>query len=77
MFAGYVPVKLEILHAELLINFPGVGAFDHLFGPGRGAFEKQFSKNSIARSGRRYVEASISLVHNGHDFLGLKISLRN
>ena len=30
-------------------NLPGVGAFDHLFGPGRGEFEKKFSKNSTAR----------------------------
>ena len=29
--------------------FPGVGAFNHLFGPGRGEFEKKFSKNSNAR----------------------------
>ena len=43
-----------------LVIFPGVGAFDHLkwtydgafeplFGPGRGEFEQQFSKNSNAR----------------------------
>ena len=41
---------------------PGVGAFDHLFGPGRGEFEKNFSKNSNARGvaqGGGDVEASI------------------
>ena len=26
-----------------------MGAFDHLFGPGRGEFEKKISKNSNAR----------------------------
>ena len=58
-----VPVKLEILCAELLSNlliFPRVeafdrlkwtydGAFEQLFGPGRGEFEQNFSKNSNAR----------------------------
>ena len=29
--------------------FPGVGAFEHLFGSGSGEFEHQFSKNSNAR----------------------------
>ena len=56
-----MPVKLEILCAELLSNFPGVGAFDHLLGPGE--FEKSFSKNSNARGvvpgGGGDVEASI------------------
>ena len=32
-----------------LVIFPGVGAFDHPFGPGRGEFEKSFSKNSNAQ----------------------------
>ena len=34
-------VKLEIRCAELSSNFPGGGAFDHLFGPERGEFEKK------------------------------------
>ena len=37
------------------------GAFEQLFGLGRGEFEQKFSKNSNARGGD--VEASISLVH--------------
>ena len=32
-------------------NFPGGGAFEHLFGPVRGEFEQKFSKNSNARGG--------------------------
>ena len=53
-----MPVKLEILFAELLSNFPGGGGTggggtgggggDHLFGPRRGEFEKKISKNSNA-----------------------------
>ena len=40
--------------------FPGVGAFEQLFGPGRGEFEHLFSKNSNARGvPRGDVEASI------------------
>ena len=31
------------------VIFSGVGAFDHLFGPGREEFEQKFSKNSNAR----------------------------
>ena len=31
--------------------FPGVGAFEQLFGLVRGKFEHQFSKNSNARVG--------------------------
>ena len=48
------------------VIFSGVGAFDHLFGPGREEFEQKFSKNSNARGVARVggdVEASISLVH--------------
>ena len=54
------------------VNFPGVGAFDHLngpqcgeferhFGPDREEFEQQFSKKSNARGVARggHVEASI------------------
>ena len=44
-----------------------VGAFEQLFGPGRGAFEQKFSKNSnaqgVAWGGGGDVEASIWLVH--------------
>ena len=44
--------------------FPGVGAFEQLFGPGRGEFEHQFSKNSNARGGGGGgVDASIWMVH--------------
>ena len=32
-----------------LVIFPEVGAFEQLFGPGRGAFEQKVSKNSNAR----------------------------
>ena len=45
--------------------FPGVGAFEQLFGSGRGKFEHQFFKNSNARGvsrgggGGREVEPSI------------------
>ena len=31
------------------VIFPRVGAFEQLFGPGRGEFEQKFSKNSNAR----------------------------
>ena len=53
-----------------LVIFPGVGAFEQLFGLGRGDFEQKFSKNSNARGVARGVvrgdvEASIWLVHNG------------
>ena len=48
------------LHTQLPKSFPGVGAFDHLewtydgafehlFGLGRGEFDQKFSKNSNAR----------------------------
>ena len=30
----------------LMVIFPGVGAFEQLFGPVRGEFEQEFSKNS-------------------------------
>ena len=32
-----------------LVSFLGVGAFEQLFGPGRGGFKQKFSKNSNAR----------------------------
>ena len=32
-----------------LVIFPGVGAFEQLFGPVRGEFEQKLSKNSNAR----------------------------
>ena len=52
------------LHTQLLKGFPGVGAFDHLewtyngafeqlFGLGRGEFEQKFCKNSNARGAAR------------------------
>ena len=51
----------EKLNSNLVI-FPRVGAFEQLFGPGRGKFEQKFSKNSnageVARGGGD-VEASI------------------
>ena len=40
-------LRLFVLNYQVI--FPGVGAFDHLFGPGRGEFEKKISKNSNAR----------------------------
>ena len=43
-----------------LVIFPGVGAFEQLFGPVRGEFKQKFSKNSNARGvARGNVEASI------------------
>ena len=33
------------------VIFPGLGAFDHLSGPGRGEFGQKFSKNSDAGGG--------------------------
>ena len=45
-----------------------MGGFEQLFSPGRGEFEQKFSKNSNARGvARGDVEASIRLVHKGHD----------
>ena len=55
-----MPVKLEILCAELLSNFSGGGAFDHLFGPGREEFEKKISKNSNALGVAREVGNAFS-----------------
>ena len=37
------------MHSFSLVIFPGVGAFEQLFGPVRKEFEQKFSKNSNAR----------------------------
>ena len=52
---------LKSLNSNLVI-FPRVGAFEQLFGPGRGEFEQKFFKNSNARGvtgEEEGVEASI------------------
>ena len=39
----------EKLLNSILVIFPRVGAFEQLFGPGRGEFKEKFSRNSNAR----------------------------
>ena len=74
----YIHSFRSIIKATVPKSFPGVGAFDHLewtydgafeqlFGLGRGEFEQNFSKTSNARGvAAGDVEATIWLVHWPH-----------
>ena len=48
-----------------MVIFPGVGAFEELFGLVRGGFEEKFSKNPNAWRGGD-VEAYIRLTNDGN-----------